>query len=140
MKELHSKLDTLLAMILSGAGGGGNLSLEVLDKDLTADIGVLPTGSSIDLEVDFADVAVLQTVNIKTIEDDVEKPFSVTIKNAPDGVLEYTARGNLEYCYDVVDILYIDSLENKKLYLNISNDSDSSIEFDYAIIRGIEIN
>jgi hypothetical protein len=138
MQEIKAKLDTLLALMLSGNASGSVGSGEIINVDVKTDytLDTLAAGESRDIEVDFNDTAILRSVNFKTVE---ELPYTVTIKDGPSGVIEYLAESNLSYCYDIINTIYIDSTSTKTLYLNVTNDSGSPINFEHARIRGIEI-
>ena len=138
MQEIKAKLDTLLALMLSSNAEGSMSADEIINIDVKTDyaLDALSAGESRDIQIDFVDTGILRSVNFKTVE---ELPYTVTIKDGPSGVIEYLAQSNLSYCYDVINTIYIDSQESKTLYLNVTNDSDSPINFEHARIRGIEI-
>jgi len=138
MQEIKAKLDTLLALMLSSNVEGSMSADEIINVDVKTDyaLDTLSAGESRDVQIDFVDTGILRSVNFKTVE---ELPYTVTIKDGPSGVIEYLAQSNLSYCYDVINTIYIDSQESKTLYLNVTNDSDSPINFEHARIRGIEI-
>jgi len=138
MQEIKAKLDTLLALMLSSNAEGSMSADEIINVDVKTDytLDTLSAGESRDVQIDFVDTGILRSVNFKTVE---ELPYTVTIKDGPSGVIEYLAQSNLSYCYDVINTIYIDSTNTKTLYLNVTNDSDSPINFEHARIRGIEI-
>lgn len=133
MEEVNSKLDTVLAFLL--AQDGNDLNFDVIDEEVS--VPTLNSGETQTFTVPFAKEAILQTVYIKTTETD--QSFSVEIEDAPGGVVEYRSQGNLEYCYDVLDLLYINGQDAKELYLTITNDSGSPLNFELCRIRGLEI-
>lgn len=139
MRDLNQKLDTILALLISGGvgGSGGTASFEVVNVDITTNIGTLAAGESKDIQVTFPNIAIIRSVNIKTVE--TELPFSVTIKDGPTGIIEYKTEGNREYCYDVINTIYMDSTETETLYFNITNDSTAPINIEHAIIRGLKL-
>lgn len=131
MEEVNSKLDTILAFLLAN---DENFELDIIDESI--DVPTLESGGSQSFTIPFAKRGILQTVYLKSVETDL--PFTVEIDNG-DGVIEYRAQSNLEFCYDVLDIIYVNALGNKELYLTITNDSDSPINFELCRIRGIEL-
>lgn len=143
MKETQSKLDTMLTLLLAGGGGGSgsgseNVSLNIIDSDITEEVASLSAGETLEVEIPFAKEGILQTLYV--IVDDEKASFDVEILNNPDnGVVEYQSQNNKGFCYDVIDIIYIDDTGEGNLYLNITNQSDSSIDFELIRARGIEI-
>lgn len=135
MNEIKSKLDTILAMLLSGsAGGGGSVNLDIFNEDI--DLETLAAGEEKQFEIPFADAGILKSLNFKTQE---EAPYTVIVRDAPSGRVEYISTGNMQYCYDIIDIIYIDDTETGNIYLTVRNDSESPINFEHAIIRGLII-
>lgn len=133
MNEIKSKLDTILAMMLSGAGGGGgSVDLDVFDEDIALDS--LAAQEEKKFEIPFANAGIMKSINFKTEE---ESPFTIIVRDGPSGRIEYISTGNIMYCYDIVDVLYIDKTDSETLYLTVRNDSDSPINFEHAIIRGL---
>jgi len=137
IEEVQSSVDTILALQLAS----GSSSVKLLDTK--AKIDPIAPKDKVLVEMSFDNKAIINTIYLKATNDKVL--FNAMISNSsddtsPEYVLEYRTINNSGICYDILDIPYIDSMNNMKVYLWIENTSDTeSLEFDLIRIRGIKM-